>query len=362
MPDTATMQARTRPPVPIVDTDTHNMVPTRDTLWAYMPSEWREFAALPGRGPHGRWYPKHTHGGFRGDAWPQVGPPGSDLALMRSQHLDPSNVEVAILNPVSVPTPGAQFNLEFGAVLANAVNSWTAERWLDEDPRLRASIVVQYEDADLAIGEIERRAADKRFVQVILDIATTRPLGNRRYWKIYEAAQRHDLPVALHTGGMGGNPPTAAGWPSYYLEAHSAICQRMQAQLVSLVCDGVFERFPRLRVVAVEGGVSWLPPLMWRLDRSWERFRAEVPHVKRPPSEYLMEHIWLTTQPIEEPPEPRQFAAVFDWFPLAERLMFSTDYPHWDYDDPTSALKKGRVPTAAMHNILRNNARRLYGF
>ena len=51
----------------------------------------------------------------------------------------------------------------------------------------------------------------------------------------------------------------------------------------------------------IEGGFAWLPALVWRLDRTVERMRGEVPHLKRKPSEYIREHIWVTTQPMEEP-------------------------------------------------------------
>ena len=68
------------------------------------------------------------------------------------------------------------------------------------------------------------------------------------------------------------------------------------------------------------------------------RMRKEVPHLKRPPSEYLREHFWFCTQPIEEPEQPQHIVAYVEaigW----DRLMFSSDYPHWDFDDPRSALK-----------------------
>ena len=58
----------------------------------------------------------------------------------------------------------------------------------------------------------------------------------------------------------------------------------------------------------------------------------------------MREHIWVTTQPIEEPPDPRQLLAVFDNMGGTDRIMFSTDYPHWDFDDPRRAL---RVEAAA---------------
>ena len=88
----------------------------------------------------------------------------------------------------------------------------------------------------------------------------------------------------------------------------------------------------------IEGGFAWVPALCWRMDKHWERMRKETPHVKRPPSEYVREHFWFTTQPIEEPENPADLAEIMEWVGY-DRLMFSTDYPHWDFDDPQRAFK-----------------------
>jgi hypothetical protein len=80
--------------------------------------------------------------------------------------------------------------------------------------------------------------------------------------------------------------------------------------------------------------------LTWRLDKHYQRLRDEVPHLKRLPSEYIREHIWLTTQPIEEPERPDDLLATCEWIGW-DRLLYSSDYPHWDFDDPHYAF---RVP------------------
>ena len=81
--------------------------------------------------------------------------------------------------------------------------------------------------------------------------------------------------------------------------------QAFESQVISLVCEGTFVKFPELRIVLIEGGFAWLPALMWRLDRSWRILHSEVPHLRRLPSEYIREHFWMTTQPMEEPPMER---------------------------------------------------------
>ena len=212
-----------------------------------------------------------------------------------------------------------------------------------------------YEDAELAAAEIDRAAAHPGFVQVLLLVRTAEPLGRRQYWPIYEAAVRHGLPVGIHFGGgRGGNPITGVRLALVlHRGPHRRCRRRFQAQVISLVFEGVFERFPTLQIVLIEGGFAWLPSLMWRLDTHWTAAASEVPHLTRPPSEYVREHFWVTTQPIEEPPDPAHLLAVFDNMGGTDRMMFATDYPHWDFDAPRRALRvklpaeRGRRSSAA---------------
>jgi len=100
--------------------------------------------------------------------------------------------------------------------------------------------------------------------------------------------------------------------------------------------------------------------LMWRMDKHWARLADEVPHLTRAPSAYVREHFWVTTQPVEEPPDPRDLLAVFDNMGGTDRIMFSTDYPHWDFDDPRRALRV-KLPEEVRTQIFGGNALALYG-
>jgi len=220
--------------------------------------------------------------------------------------------------------------------------------------------VVPQEDAAFAVTEIERRADDPRFSQILISPRSSDPLGHRRYWPIYEAAQRANRPIALHVQGFsGGHASTASGWPTYYMQEHYAAATGMQTTLTSLVLEGVFERFPGLKVALIEGGFTWAPALCWRMDKHWERMRAETPQLKRPPSDYVREHCWFTTQPVEEPDDPQHLAEVIAWIGW-DRVMFSTDYPHWDFDHPQHVFKF--QPTEEQkRKVFRDNAKALYG-
>ena len=130
-----------------------------------------------------------------------------------------------------------------------------------QDNRLKGSIVVANEDGVAAAAEIRKRAGDRNFVQVLLLSRNVEPLGQRRYWPIYEAAQEIGLPIGIHAFGFGGNPLTPSGWPSFYIEEMVGHSQCQQTVLASLVLEGVFERYPKLKMVMIEAGFGWAPSL-----------------------------------------------------------------------------------------------------
>ena len=135
--------------------------------------------------------------------------------------------------------------------------------------------------------------------------------------------------------------------------------QAFQAQVISMIFEGIFDLFPDLKVVLIEGGFAWVPPLMWRMDKTWQRLGDEVPMLKKMPSEYVREHFWISTQPIEEPPKRQYFTQMVDQLGMDDRLMFATDYPHWDFDAPDRAIPYDLGPERR-HKIMAENARALY--
>lgn len=344
----------------VIDCDIHNTLASERALDPYLPARWRHHRqAFGNRGYPGTDYPRMNENAARVDAWPPSGsPPGSDLEFLADQLLDRWGIEYGVLNPLVDTMP---HNLDYAAAFCAAVNDWQVAEWLEQEPRLRASMVVPYEDGELAAAEIARSARNQGFVQILLLARTNELLGRRRYWKTYEAAVEYGLPIGIHFGACGGFPTTGAGFASFYLEEHCGMSATFQDQVVSLVCEGVFERFPTLEIVIVEGGLAWLAPLMSRFDRSWRLLRSEVPHLQELPSSTIRRHFWATTQPIEEPPRAADFELLLEELDMDDRLVFSTDYPHWDFDSPDAALPRSLDP-GVRRRILAENARSLYGF
>lgn len=347
----------------IADCDIHPRALGPTALYPWIEQRWRDHLETFGHTYRQPWmvgpaYPKAQPNASRRDAYlPDGRPPGSDLAFMAQQHLDPNNVTLGILNPLGAGQ-GAQ-NPDLSAVLCHATNEWEVAEWTSKDKRLKGSVVIPYEDPQASVKEIERWAGHPDFAQVLLLTRTAEPLGQRRYWPIYEAAQAANLAVGIHAFGYGGYPITSGGWPSFYIEEMVGHAQCSQSVVTSLILEGVFERFPRLKVVMVEGGVAWAASLCWRLDAQWKKLKRELPHLKHLPSEYLRRNIWFTTQPIEEPDPRSQLAETFDWIGW-DRILFATDYPHWDFDDPAHALPMQMTDTQRRALFL-ENAKAVYG-
>ena len=346
----------------MIDCDIHPSMASPRALDPFLSARWRAHIAEYGRGARDIYanrgnYPRFSPATARRDAWPPGGrPPGSDLAFMQEQLLDAYDIEFGILEPLI--GVNAARNLDLQAALCSAANDWQVAEFAGPDRRLRASILVPQDDADASVAEIEKRASDPHFAQVQLGSRSIEPLGRRRYWKIFAAAEAAGLPIGLHVGGPGAFAPTASGWPSFYVEDHHVLVHSMQTQAASLILEGVFDAFPRLKVVLIEGGFAWGPSLAWRLDAHWRKMRSEVPDLKRAPSEYFKTNLWFSTQPMEEPENPADLMRIFEWIGW-DRVMFATDYPHWDFDDPRYALPVA-IGDAERRKLFRENALQVY--
>jgi uncharacterized protein len=350
----------------IADCDTHPVLPQLSDLDRWLSQRWRDYIATYGmsqrQGHQGgvNPYPKAQPNAARRDAWPPGGgAPGTDLDFMRAQYFEPLGVRYAVINPL---TPSGQgfANPDLSGAMCRATNEWQAHDLVAREGRFRASICVPYEDTAASVAEIERLAGRAEFCQVLILGRTAEPLGAKRYRPIFAAAAAAGLPVSVHAFGYGGGPVTSGGWPSYYIEEMTGHAQAAQSQVASMVVEGLFEELPGLKVVMVEAGFAWLPALAWRLDRNWRVLKRETPHLRMAPSEYIHRNIWLTTQPMEEP-EPREHLLdVIGWIGW-DRLLFATDYPHWDFDDPSQALPL-KVDAADRERFFIGNAREVFGF
>lgn len=305
-------------------------------------------------------------GGFRGaradcfDAGEDVDP-RSRLELFQEKLFAGCAVDLAILQGEYTPAVMALADVDFAAALCRALNDWTLAAWVDREPRFRLALTVPIQDPTLAVQEIRRLGSHPAVVAVYAVCGSPRLYGQRYYDPVYAACVEHGLAFALHFSneGVGLNPaPTAGGHPSYYAETYLVRPQFYQAHLSSFLFEGTFEKFPRLKVALLESGFGWVPAFRWRADATWKSLRGQTPWVKRPPSEYMREHVRFATQPFEDPDSAGALATLLDGMDAAETLMFSSDFPHWDFDPPEAIVS--RLPAALRPRVLVETALETY--
>jgi uncharacterized protein len=351
---------------PLVDCDVRVTWRSTAELLPYLPRVWQA-RVRAGRGVP-RIQPAFylPYRGFHKEAATPDGksPPGSDPDTVIKDWLDRHAISHAVVGHEDSPVISSWGDVDYPVALARAHNEWLAERWLAHDERFLGAIVVATQDPLAAAQEIDRAAAaHKNVVQVTLAAGTRQAYGVPYFRPLFEAAARNNLHVAIRTGteGLGtSNPPTSAGWPTWATEWRACQPQNLAAHLVSLVTEGVFVSFPNLRVVLLDGGAAWLPPLLWRLDKNFKSMRAECPWLTELPSEYLLRHVTFSTHRLERPESPDALWTYLNMMNGERSLLYASGYPAWDMEEPgeCQALVSG-TPTAR-RRIAAQNARDLF--
>ena len=350
----------------MIDCDVHNNWSSAEVLLPYLAPAFRgylERGELPGgRGsfPHAHRPWLHPEDFKRTDAVPPNGEmAGSDYSFMCEQLFDRYAIDHTVLTGEEAIEVSTLANPHYAQALASAYNDWMVDTWLPRDNRLKGSLVVAPQDPAGAAAEIRRVGAHPGIVQVLVSSGSQRPYGDPFFHPIWEACAELDLPLAAHLGGQGGvnAAPTGCGPPTFFWETHALLCETGMGHVASAIAQGVFERWSNARLVLIECGIAWLPAILWRLDADYRALRKETPWLKRLPSEYARDHIRLTTQPLEQPRDPSALWPALADIGAEDMLLFATDYPHWDFENP----RLFNVPAPWREKVMDANARALYG-
>jgi predicted TIM-barrel fold metal-dependent hydrolase len=351
----------------VIDCDVHCAPASYDALFPYLSEYWRQYI---------------TEAGVRLSGMGHAYPPGaattaSPRAREFASPVVPSTYEALAERVFDLSDPGASPGNEpglvvlncltgfethrnpyFSAAVASAINDWLREEILARDDRLRAGLVVSSLSPADAVAEIERVGGDPRFVQVLLPVRSDVPWGNPNNHPIFAAARERSLQIGLHAWGRAGKAATPSGFTGTYLEDYLSNQPIAQAQVLSFVSEGVFERFPDLRVVVIECGFAWLAPLLWRFDKDWKGVWREVAWLKRRPSEYVREYFRLTTAPAHLPSDPAALEQLLEMMGGTGMLVYASDFPH-DHGDGLAALLE-RLTSDQRRELLWGTAAKLY--
>jgi uncharacterized protein len=339
----------------IVDADLWVQKASFSLIGPYLPSSWRQWLRIGERIPTGGSIELPESQYFVPGPALKRGQTLEDPQSDVGSHLDLTGLRAAVLNPGAATSIAGLASPLLAAEVARAVNEWTADRWLQDDGRLLGSIVVSLADPLRAAQEIRRAvSADARMAQVVIAYPP-RLLGDRWFHPIYEAAAEASLPIVLQSGGdySGANPGlTAVGNPVTPFEAFVGWEVAGAPHLVSLIVNGVFDRFPQLQVVLSGFGAAWLPAIIWRMDMEYRAGRVSAPaSLTRLPSEYLSGHVRVTTSVLELPADPGDLQRLMSMISGERLMVFGSGPLRGDQPDGLAA-----IPRAWYEHLTRNSA------
>jgi hypothetical protein len=321
----------------LVDTDVHLTVQTgvvsAEDMRPYLDDE-RDFRRLKAQNAFPQSY-GGDYGGGGGDRIDREKQMLTSPERVREHVCEQLHVDYPLLNT----NPGVHKlpDGDLATRLMRAFNDYLVDHFLDPTDYFGLAAIVQ-QRPEQAAEEIERMAEHDQIVGIYMGSTGPRlPLGDPRFDPIYEAAEDNGLHVAYH--GAAGDKfrydfPKQHHGLRTFIEMHSLAHLWSQSLTVtSLVANGVPEKFPDLNFSFLESGLTWVPHVMWHLNREYERKGDEVEILTKPPEEYIRDQFYFASQPLGEPEQLGQIRQMIDVVGT-ESIMFASDFPHWDFDHP----------------------------
>lgn len=279
----------------------------------------------------------------------------------RVQFLDAEGLDYQVLFPtLGLLWEGEVQDPELAAALCRAYNTWAFEVCAGHLDRLFPAAHISLRDPALAVQEIQRVAKlGAHSIMVGSAPVNGKSFGHPDYDQIWAAAQ--DLNVAVTIHPAGNKEYLGSAWyknrnPGFMFISMNNI-QDPRMSLSTMVYDGVFERFPKLRAATVESMGSWVGEWIERFDYRYQYMR-HTSQMKRPIREYFARNIWINADPSE-----KLFPLIVQ-FVGDEKFFVGSDYPHAEgFTKPIETMRGllSELPAASLDKILGANAATFYG-
>jgi predicted TIM-barrel fold metal-dependent hydrolase len=279
-----------------------------------------------------------------------------DIALTR-RWMDAIGTDIAVIFPTPMLQLGLHPQVEVEVALARAYNRWLTERVLAHEPRIRSMLYLPFNDPEASFRMVKELGEKPGVVGFMVTAARYRPIHHNSYMKTYALLEEMGLPVAFHAAYNWNDQAMAMMNKFISVHALGFVFYNM-VHLTNWIMNGLSERFPKLKVIWIESGLAWLPFMMQRLDNEYMMRSSEAPALKKRPSEY-MQDMFFTSQPMEQ----TDMAALENTFRMIKaetQLLYSSDYPHWDFDLPSTIYDLPFLSESAKRNILGGNAIRAF--
>jgi len=289
--------------------------------------------------------------------------------------LENAGIESTVLYPSAGLAVGRIVDHEWAIAACQAYNNWLYEKFTSQSKRIKGVGLVPVQDVDAAVLELRRAVKELGMCGAMLPSngeGIKGHLGAKLYWPIYEETEKLGCCLAVHGGCHHhfGMDTFSTYYPIHALGHPFGI----MVQAASILSHGIFDRFPKIRVAFLEGGATWVPFFMDRLDRSYNKSHYQVdrqgelligPKPNEKASEYFKRHV----------KEGRIFVG-FDCddsglgFAVKkagrEPFLFASDFPHEIFDAATcrheleELLERDDLTKEDKEAVVGGNALRLY--
>ncbi len=278
-----------------------------------------------------------------------------DVTLVR-RALEAMSIDRQIVFPQPMLAIGMHPNPNMETQLILAYNKWFTENVLAHDERILSMLPLPFRDVEACLRIVREYTGKKGVVGFCVTSQRQVNVSSPAYLRLYAEIEARGMPLSFHAG------------PDYQLERSVNRFLSMHAlsfvtcnmvHLTNWVINGLSERFPKLKVIWIESGLAWLPFMMQRLDHEFALRQSDAPQLKKMPSEYMTD-MYYTSQPLEAT-NMDLLKSTFKAIKAETQLLYSSDWPHWDFDPPARIASLPFVTEQARRNILGETARRLFG-
>jgi predicted TIM-barrel fold metal-dependent hydrolase len=285
-------------------------------------------------------------------------PPGMHRQVQLTQRaMDALGIDYMVVFPTPMLSLGMHPQVDVEVALGNAYNRWLIEEILPQDKRQKALLYLPFNDPDACVDTVERFGDAPGVVGFSVTSTRHKPVWHNSYMRLYAALQESGKPLGFHAGFTWSDPSFQQ--LNRFIGMHSlSFAHFNMVHMTNWVLNGLPERFPKLKVIWIESGLAWVPFVMQRLDSEYMMRTSECPLLKRKPSEYIQE-MYFTSQPLERS-NMKLTQATFEAIRADTQLLYASDWPHWDFDAPSSITKLPFLKEDAKRNILGLNAAQLF--
>jgi predicted TIM-barrel fold metal-dependent hydrolase len=273
--------------------------------------------------------------------------------------MDSMGIDYMVVFPTPMLFLGMHPQPEMEVWLARAYNKWLIDNVLAADDRIKTLAYLPFNTPVEAERAVKDFADANGVIGFCIPSTRYKPVHHNDYMRLYAMIQETGKPVAFHAGYHWDDQSLRTINRFVGMHALGFVWCNL-IHMTNWILNGIPQRFPKLKSIWVESGLAWVPFLMQRLDDQYLMRMSEAPQLKRLPSEYMREHCWYTTQPMEIT-NHKALQCTLEMINAETQLLFASDWPHFDFDLPSTIYDLPFLSEQAKRNILGLNAARIFG-